>query len=108
VFHLAPLTDDPWFGDTGLGVVGRRAASWVATAAAVTAGSATVAAATSVVLRYDPSMQYLVVLAADAAAVPISLAILGGRRRFGPAAAAALGVILGAAVTWSPWRYLVG
>lgn len=105
-FHLAPLTDGLWFGGSGLGDVGRRAASWLVTAGAVTVCAATVGAATAVALRYDPSMQYFVVIAADAVAVPSALAILGVRRRFGPQSAAAAGALLAAAVVWSVWRYL--
>jgi len=105
-FHLAEVADRAWFTETRLGPVGRRAAAWVVAAFAVTACGATVAAATSVGVRYDASMQYLVVLGADAIALPSSLAILGARRRFGGGAAAAIGVVIAAAVVWSLWRYL--
>jgi hypothetical protein len=105
-FHLASVTDRAWFTRTRLGPVGRRAASWVVAGAAVTACAATVAAATAVGVRYDASMQYLVVLGADAIALPSSLAVLGARRRFGGGVAAGVGTVLAAAVVWSLWRYL--
>ena len=104
--HLAPLTDEPWFAGRDLGTVGRRAVTWVTTVTAVTASAATVAAVTAASLRYDPSMQYFVVLGADAAALPVAMAILGGRRGFGTGPAVAIGAVLGAAVVWSLWHYL--
>ena len=106
VFHLAPLGDEPWFDRGGMGIVGRRAATWIAITAMVTASAATAAAATAAALRYDASMQYLVVLAADAMALPAAAAILGGRRRFGPKAAVVIGFIVAADVLWSVARYL--
>ncbi len=105
-FHLSVVADRPWFADTRLGPVGRRAAAWVVAATAVTASAATVAAATAVGLRYDASMQYLVVLGADAIALPSSLAVLGARRRFGGPAAAGIGAAVVGGVVWSLWRYL--
>jgi hypothetical protein len=105
-FHLAPLSDDPWFGATDLAYVGRRAASWLITTAAVVACAATVGAATAVALRYDPSMQYFVVVAADTVAFPAALAVLGARRRFGAGAAAFAALIVGAVVVSSVWHYV--
>lgn len=106
VFHLAPLTDEPWFGGGNLGLVGRRAAGWLAVTAMVIASAATVAAATAAALRYDPSMQYLIVVGAAFAALPGALAALGTRRRFGPGAAAAAAGVIAGVVVWSLWRYL--
>ena len=105
-FHLAPLSDEPWFSGRDLGVVGRRAVTWMTTVAAVTASAAAAAAAPAASLRYDPSMQYLVVLAADAVALPVAVAILGARRRFGTGPAVVAAGVLGGAVVWSLWRYL--
>jgi len=105
-FHLAAVTDRAWFAGTRLGPVGRRAAAGVVAVAAITACAATVAAATAVGVRYDASMQYLLVLGADVIALPSSLAILGARRRFGGGVAAAIGAALAGVVVWAFWRYL--
>ena len=102
-FRLRPMIDPPFFSST------KR--PWLASAVAVTAlatgFAALVTLASSAVLRYDPSLQFLQLLSAldvawSAAALGLGVGALTRSRRAGLAAAVVLDVIC----VFSIWNYL--
>lgn len=105
-FHLAPLADPPWFRGTGLGESGRAALTGIVIAAAVSASVAAATVPTAVALRYDASLQFLVLLAAVISAGQSALMALGTRAWLGPRAGVAAGLIPGVVTVALFWRYL--
>jgi hypothetical protein len=105
-FHLAPVADRPWLTGTTIGEAARWAGAGLVVAAMVAASASGVAVATGAALRFDPSLQYLQVLATLHLSVTASLVVLGARRRFGGAIAAVGAAAMVAAGLWTEWRYL--
>lgn len=105
-FHLAPLADVPWFAGLEMGEVGRLALSWIVLISAVAVACGIAMGATSIAFRYDPSLQYLQLLAAVGLSATMSAIALGARRRLGPATALWAACLAGAACVFGLWRHL--
>lgn len=91
--HLAPHADTPWFAGVAAAVGARAALSWTVVVAAVAGAVAVAAVPTAAALRYDASMQFLVLLTAGTIGWQTAATALGGRRRFGPRVGAVLGAV---------------
>lgn len=105
-FHLAPLSDEPWFSGTELGGGARSMAGGAVLVVAVAGSTGLVALATSVALRYDASLQYLQLLSSLDIAGAAAALILGWRRWWGPRGVGVAAALLGAMCVWAVWRYL--
>lgn len=104
--HLTPVADRPWLTGTTIGEAARWAAAGLVVVAMVAAAASGVAVATAASLRFDPSLQYLQVLAALHLSITASFVVLGARRRFGGAIAGVAAAATVAAGLWTEWRYL--
>lgn len=103
--HVAPQGDAPWFAALVAPVGARAALTWVVIGCAVTGAVAVATVPTAAALRYDASMQFLVLLTAVTIGGQTAAMTLGGRRRFG-AGGSLLGLIPIAAGIVCFWRYL--
>lgn len=105
-FHLAPFVDEPWFAGFEVGRRARMALTWAVVVFAVTGAAGATMLATSAALRYDPSLQFLQLVAGSGMAGCAAAVVLGSRHRIGSRTALGGAVVVLIVGVGSLWRYL--